>query len=307
MSTTPGSRTRFDDAVAELRRFIEADGTASVPRSYVTTDGLRLGVWLHNKRRRHSKGLLTLDQVETLESLGVEWQVLDREAHNAKAVAALNAYRAAHDATPPVAHVTADGFALGAWLQDSRHRARRELERGNPGPADRLAALGIPLWERAHDELWSTGIESLHTYIETFGDTRVPLPWRDENGFPLGRWVNSRRADAVAGRLLPERRKALDECEFEYVVQRSGYSDARRALEDKHFRARLRELATFVQQHGHARLPERYVSDQGTQLGRWVVRQRREHAAGRLAQDRVDQLQQLGFVWNLKARPGNLT
>lgn len=38
-----------------------------------------------------------------------------------RVVLPLDAYRAEHDVTPPVAYVTADGFTLGAWLQ--RHQA----------------------------------------------------------------------------------------------------------------------------------------------------------------------------------------
>ncbi|MFI2664145.1 DEAD/DEAH box helicase [Micromonospora carbonacea] len=55
-------------------------------------------------------------------------------------------------------------------------------------------------------------------------------------------------------------------------------------------------LRDFHADHGHTRVPTGHLR-QGVRLDRWVFRQRADHKAGRLAQDRVDYLNALGFHW----------
>lgn len=295
---------RFDDALACFQAYVEEVGDVAVPRSFVTRDGFRLGVWVHNARSRYRRGALTMPQVEALERMGFSWRTMDRDTQRERAVAALSAYRTAHQSLPAADFVTPEGFALGAWLQALKYRARLHPGDDRTRASRLLAELRIPLWERNVDDLWTTGLEALRGYVDARGDTRVPYWWRTPAGFALGRWVNSRRADAAAGRLRAERRAELDALGFEYVLASSPHSSVRKAREEAHFRSRMSELQVFSVTHGHPNVPARFVTERGTPLGRWVVRQRRENAAGRLAPERVAQLDVLGFQWKIdRARP----
>lgn len=54
-------------------------------------------------------------------------------------------------------------------------------------------------------------------------------------------------------------------------------------------------------------MPKNYVED-GYRLGRWVGVQRRTYKAGRVAADRIAQLEALpGWSWNTKAELGSLS
>jgi hypothetical protein len=216
----------FSEAKDRLEAFTKLHGHARVPRSHIDPDGFRLGIWVHNTRSKYRTQQLSADQIAVLEALGFEWRPIDRAVSNQKLAEALAEYRRVHHRPPPADYITPDGLAVGAWLQAMKHRARRDSPSAS-GTAKRLDQLEVPLWERNHDDLWARGIESLAWFKNTYGDTRVPLRWRDDSGFPLGRWVNSRRADAAAGRLKPHRRKELDELDFEYVLGRSGHSEIR--------------------------------------------------------------------------------
>ncbi|MFG1849632.1 DEAD/DEAH box helicase [Micromonospora carbonacea] len=55
-------------------------------------------------------------------------------------------------------------------------------------------------------------------------------------------------------------------------------------------------LRDFHTDHGHTRVPTGHLRH-GVRLDRWVFRQRADHKAGRLDQDRVDHLNALGFHW----------
>jgi hypothetical protein len=57
-------------------------------------------------------------------------------------------------------------------------------------------------------------------------------------------------------------------------------------------------LVDYKTAHGTCRVPTRFRTDEGVELGSWVDRQRMSHADGRLSEERVNQLEEIGFVWN---------
>ena len=73
---------------------------------------------------------------------------------------------------------------------------------------------------------------------------------------------------------------------------------------------RFRSLLRFVEQHGHARVPQRYAKDRP--LGKWVSRQRKAYRAervrvaggspkctNRISADQVARLEGIGFEWEI--------
>ena len=48
-------------------------GDLEVPVKFVTDDGVKLGLWLHNLRRRYRSGGLEAVRIAALEDLGVVW------------------------------------------------------------------------------------------------------------------------------------------------------------------------------------------------------------------------------------------
>ena len=58
------------------------------------------------------------------------------------------------------------------------------------------------------------------------------------------------------------------------------------------------ELAEFKREFGHCNVPRSYKRN--PQLGRWCDTQRQLLKNGKLSQDRIDKLYELGFTWVLK-------
>jgi len=60
----------------------------------------------------------------------------------------------------------------------------------------------------------------------------------------------------------------------------------------------LRHLRHFVEREGHARIAALQLED-GYRLGRWVSKQRTDHASGQLDADRVGGLEAVsGWKWD---------
>lgn len=60
-------------------------------------------------------------------------------------------------------------------------------------------------------------------------------------------------------------------------------------------------LEGYVDAHGDARVARAYLTGTGFRLGSWCASRRAEYQRGVLSEDRVDQLEQLGFPWDLYA------
>ncbi|BBY53993.1 hypothetical protein MKOR_12440 [Mycolicibacillus koreensis] len=59
------------------------------------------------------------------------------------------------------------------------------------------------------------------------------------------------------------------------------------------------ELSAYVDEHGHSRVPQSYVADDGYRLGKWVRNQREAYRNEKLSTDRVARLEALpGWAWN---------
>jgi len=61
---------------------------------------------------------------------------------------------------------------------------------------------------------------------------------------------------------------------------------------------RLKELEAFKKEHGHCRVST--LSKDHARLGRWVNTMRGYRRQGKLSEERIRRLNQLGFVWNLR-------
>jgi hypothetical protein len=54
----------------------------------------------------------------------------------------------------------------------------------------------------------------------------------------------------------------------------------------------------FHAEHGHLRVPVKYVTSEGFPLGKWIITQRTSKRKGVLAPDRVQALDELGMIWD---------
>ena len=99
-------------------------GQRTVPVSFVTAEGYRLGLWQENQRARHKQGLLSSERSQRLEDAGIVWDL--HEAAWLEGVDQLAAVSpdAQGRRQVPSDFVTPAGYRLGQW-QDNQRYARR--------------------------------------------------------------------------------------------------------------------------------------------------------------------------------------
>jgi len=270
----------YQTGVAHLRAYTAVQDHAKVPRSYVTDDGFKLGVWVSSRRSDRREGTLSAERVAELNALGMVWVSLDVDYQIG--VGHLRAY-AALWGHASVAHkyVTDDGFTLGAWV----HQRRRERRAGTLSTARiaELNALGM-VWDPL-DAGYRTGVNHLRTYITQEGHINVPRKFLTNNGFRLGNWVGFRRSERRAGRLSAAKITELDALGMVWGPLDAGY------------RSGVDHLRSYAATADHANVPFEYIADDGFKLGGWVSRRRHERTIGRLSTARIAELDTLGMVW----------
>ncbi|QGP90577.1 helicase (plasmid) [Gordonia sp. 135] len=196
-------------------------------------------------------------------------------------IAHLHRYVAVHGTSNARAVDRIDGYPLGQWVTN-----RRTDYRVGRLSAERIALFEneFPDWQwRKQDATFAaafeTGLAHLRRYVAAHGTSNARR--RDVfDGFPIGTWVASRRADYRKGRLTAERIRRL-ETEF---PDWQWKMDARTT-----FDAGIAHLHRYVELHGTSHAPRTATID-GFPIGQWVAKRRTEYRSRRLSAERVQRI-----------------
>lgn len=220
------------------------------------------------------RDLTTAIRVQVVERLGLNWDEMFGQ---------LLCYRKAFgDCRVPTAYVTKDGKALGNWVAWQRNPNHKLL----PVRRKKLESVKGWVWNEP-EEKWNDGYNHLVEYCRLHGSSRVPRSYRPKDGFPLAQWVAMQRSERSA--MAPERARKLESVK--------GWSWA--VWSDK-WEASFNELVQFTRRHGHCLVPGDYKTEDGINLGAWVMTQRTQKDS--MPDYRVQRLQRLpGWSWQARA------
>jgi hypothetical protein len=168
--------------------------------------------------------------------------------------------------------------SLAYWVATQRkyYNANKLL----PERIEKLDEIGF-VWD-PFEAQWSEYFEQLIQYKKEHGDTLVPQDYGDNPS--LGKWVATQRTNYNANTLYSERIEKLNEVGFVW--------DPHEAQWTKYFEL----LCQYKAEHGDTLVPIRY--EKNPSLGKWVDTQRSNHHANKLSPQRIEKLNEVGFVWD---------
>ena len=281
----------FEKNYAALLDYYKENGNADVPSYYVTADGLRLGTWVFNTRNRKNgsgKGAeLTDEQIKRLDELGFSWNGKFRNNWN-KSYEAACEYKKKHgDLNIPVAYVTAEGLALGRWI-------RYQIDVGEKLPEEKkekLLALGVS-FEKT--DAWEEKFALLKQYYAEHGDLKIPANYV-VNGVWLARWLTEQKARLNGKFTGRSGKKALTEEQAKKLMSLGVQKNV--LNNDILWQEQYVCAKEFFEKNGHLNIPKNYVSESGKSVGRWLAIQRKYKNDGKLSDERIALLDEIGMIW----------
>ncbi|BCF86706.1 hypothetical protein RQCS_62510 (plasmid) [Rhodococcus qingshengii] len=277
--TLDARTTLWEKSFRALTNYVQEHAHANPPRG-LAVDGIDLESWVRRQRRQWDQ--LSDERRQRL-------QILPGWTLNAVDDKWTLGYRHLVDHVEKVgsaevlqSYVSDDGYALGKWVSVQR----RTWDEMSEERRQKLAQLsGWTLDPRGG--WWENWFGSLELYVSKHGNARVPDAYITEDGVQLGSWVSNQRTTWQA--LSDERRRRLE--------QLPGWTlDTRNSS----WEAWYRHLELYVAQHGNARVPQAYLTDDGKRLGSWVANQKTKWQT--LTDERRRQLEQFpGWTLNTAA------
>jgi len=170
-----------------------------------------------------------------------------------------------------------DNPQLAQWC--SRQRKIYKNSKLSPDRFRRLEDIGF-VWDPFVAN-WEEMFAALLNYKQTHDDCNVPNEW--EENPDLGQWGQRQRNVYKKDKLSPERIKRLEDIGF--VWNRL----------DATWKEMFAVLSSYKQIHGDCNVPVEWLEN--PELGQWCYVQRRTFRKNKISAERIQRLEQLGFVW----------
>lgn len=268
--------------------YFHENGNLDIPISYVTGDGLRLGIWLNNIRsayRNKTKYRLTDAQISALNEIGIVWDLKSERLWN-KGFSEASKYKKINgDLNVPATYKTQSGYRLGAWVSRQRsNKASLALLQKH-----KLDALGM-IWSKP--DPWEERFAHAKDYYEKHGDLNIPAQYIVE-GMWINKWLNEQRQIYLGNR----KNKKLTSEQI-YRLESIGMvwhkkEKVRKALWEEQFS----EVKSYFEKYGNLNIPTNFLTSKGKRLDLWLIRQRQHFQEGKLSKEQIKKLSSINMIW----------
>ena len=266
------------------KRYFARFGNLNVPAGHVE-NGVKLYNWLADSRKKYRAGVLTDEQIEQLNALGMRW-------YSKSEVAWFNGYEHAkayankHDsADAPLSYACDDGYKLGVWLSKCREKyAKGSL---TDSQIKQLEDIKI-VWNKSRRNDWNECFEKASIYYKEHGNLNVP-PSYTADGVWLNKWLNEQKL------ILQGKRtgKTLTESQIAKLKSIGLTADEPR---DIRWQQRYAELKHYYDTHGNSHIPTDYTDSSGQNLYVWLTNQKVSAKVGKLSDRRKNLLREVGAL-----------
>ena len=272
--TRTWQQERWKQRYQELAEYKKGHGHCNVPKGSIQ-EYKQLGEWVNTQRKIYSKMNMPKDRIEQLNAIGFDWDPLATKWN--QMFQALVEYKKEHgDCNVP--QRSTEYKQLGIWVTNQRF----EYNKGGM-PEHRINQLnniGFD-WDPLATQ-WNQMFQELMEYKKEHGDCNVPH--RSIEYKQLGIWVKNRRKQYNKGGMSKDRIEQLNAIGFDWDPLVTQWN------------IMFQELVKYKKEHGDCNVP---VKSEGKckELGKWVDNQRVRYIKGGMLEDRVKQLNAIGFDW----------
>ena len=281
----------------QLKEYQQTYGHLNVPST--TTTHRSLAVWIMNQRALYKRGELLSHRQRQLEDLGFSFVIRQHSQRPSKGyqwedyIQAFKRFKEEYHHVLMKSSYMMGGIPLGSWVHNLRTlrlrgglTALREQE---------LTALGFSWYPAALR--WQYKYEELKLFYEREGHVNVPYEHLEREylyagkslNVKLGHWLEKQRQAFKEGTLSSSEKELLEKFPIDWRLkgERSFSSHWHRQLEKL---CQLEDVNFFTNDKNHPYFP----------LCTWSKNQRNAYRKGELSVDRIQALESVGFIWDLK-------
>ena len=292
----------WDDYYAELCEYHAQYNTTLLNQRI----NRNLAKWCNEQRSLYKKKLLLMKQVAKLNLLDFDWH-LDKYADTdwMAMYYRLLAYKNKHgNVLVPQNYI--EDPPLGIWVTRQRKIYLKFFEGHDSidasllaDTAAELATTRIPaevhearlkslvdvgfVWHVLEAQ-WLEMYQRLLEYKKQKNSTLVPRKYEKDQ--ELGTWVQEQRKCKLEGIMFEKRIHLLDDAGFVWDPWGDKWNEM------------FERLCRYKADHGNTRVPKKYVAD--LELGTWVDSQKTFFKEKRLAPERINKLESIGFEWSIR-------
>ena len=266
------------------------------------------------QQQRCDSETLTLDRISQLNQLSFPWKIYDTDDDNnnsqwQKWIDDFLHYRSKNGGDGNVPLKLQENPSLGNFVIRQRVEYRKMMN-GKPTTmsntkVQELERVGFifSVREGGHTS-WDDRFAELVAYQREHGDTLVPKKYPPNPS--LGYWVNEQRSQyqrAINGKsstMDKKRQEKLNAINFKWSIREPS----------REFAEWIKLLKLYKSQWGDCNVPLKYKQD--LSLGSFVNNARTQYKkfqsglSSNMTQEKIDQLEEIGFVWNIRQRQNSM-
>eukprot|EP00978_Attheya_sp_CCMP212_P014598 scaffold37308_cov49-Attheya_sp.AAC.1 len=251
-----------------------------------------LGTWIIRQRTALRDSILKEERKQLLDDLGFVWKIdhydVDRSLRARQweeMYKKLQGFKEIHGHCQVPAN-SKDELTLGQWVRNQR--VFEKTGRLDETRFEQLDVVGFD-WDPCGSH-WNEMYAKLRAYHEKHGHCQIAITYPDDP--VLGNWVRNLRVLQAKGKLKDDRVERLNDLEFVWDSNQMRWNTM------------VDHLKEFTRVHGRVRVPDKYVTTDGVQLGWWVRTQRSyrnincKNNMPLLTPERIAELDAAGFIWD---------
>ena len=195
-----------------------------------------------------------------------------------------------------------EGLTSISGLQSEMQEAVHRLYANGEG--DKIVTERFEVIEQVHDcrvlferlqaslaSSWDHYFSEASIYYAEHRNLNIPKRYTTPAGLSLGEWLATQRrvrAGQIPGNLTEQQIARLDSIGMVW--------DNRKEIAWQHG---FEVAKKYHDTYGNLMVPGKYVDPDGYSLGQWIIKTRQQKLNGRLKEERIAQLDELGMMWNI--------
>lgn len=280
---------RWKDGYEHAKKYYKKYGNLDVKRSYVASDGYKLGLWIGTQRKvakGKTYGNLTESKIAKLNSLGMIWESDGIFTEFDDRIAAYKTYVNIYS-EPVMSRLKAGKVQKGLyeWVLQVRKQGREgKLPEEYARKLDEIKFVWDP-----EEYRWNRMFDVARDYFKQYGSLMMSDKYVKTHGTSLVTWVANQKREynkESHGRLSEDKIIALESIGM-YWDTRSEHS----------WNRGYSAFSKYVKHTGSTIIRTDYVTEDGFDLGRWVTHKKAEYNSGLLSKERIRLFNKLGMIW----------